>query len=133
VTAAPEPAAPGPGTASAEGDRGRGRGRGRGGSTSAYTTASSVELLIQEESRKRLHGAAGNGDEKPVKMARAEDTNAADIAALLGFESFGTTKGKQVESNVSTAARGARAPRQLRKARQYMNRKGGFNQLLSEQ
>jgi len=53
-----------------------------------------------------------------------ESVNEADdVMQLLGFESFGSTKNTHVIDNSTTAARGGRAPRQARKARQYMNLK----------
>ena len=52
---------------------------------------------------------------------------------MLGFSGgFGTTKGKVVEDNLKTAARGAAAKNKARKYRQYMNRKGGFNRPLDK-
>ena len=50
----------------------------------------------------------------------------------MGFGGFGTTKGKAVEDNQSSAARGASSKNKGRKYRQYMNRKGGFNRPLDK-
>ena len=116
---------------------GRGRGRGRGGSTSAYSDGSIVELAqVGDDARKRQRTEEEEGLSHSSKVQRVHDDfndpSAAEVAALMGFDSFATTKNTQVESNITTAARGARAPKQFRKARQYMNRKGGFNQPLSE-
>mmetsp|Transcript_896 Transcript_896/g.1885 ORF Transcript_896/g.1885 Transcript_896/m.1885 type:complete len:193 (+) Transcript_896:163-741(+) len=51
---------------------------------------------------------------------------------LLGIDGFGSTKGKAVEDNQSTAARGGAAKNKARKYRQYMNRKNGFNRPLEK-
>ena len=51
---------------------------------------------------------------------------------LLGFGGFGTTKGKAVVDNQTSAARGAASKNKGRKYRQYMNRKGGFNRPLDK-
>jgi len=58
---------------------------------------------------------AGNGE--------VAETSDVDLRTLLGFEGFGSTKNSHVDDNSTTAARGGRAPRQTRKARQYMNLK----------
>lgn len=50
-----------------------------------------------------------------------------DVSALLGFAAFGSTAGKAVERN----AKGYARKDKTRKARQYMNRIGGFNRELS--
>ena len=50
----------------------------------------------------------------------------------MGFGDFGTTKGKAVQDNHTTSARGAVAKNKARKYRQYMNRKGGFNRPLDK-
>jgi hypothetical protein len=49
---------------------------------------------------------------------------------LMGIQGFGTTKGKEVKDNKSSAARGVAAKHKARKYRQYMNRKNGFNRPL---
>jgi U4/U6.U5 tri-snRNP-associated protein 3 len=51
---------------------------------------------------------------------------------LLGFDGFGSTKGKAVEDNHASAARGVAAKNKARKYRQYMNRKNGFNRPLEK-
>ena len=51
---------------------------------------------------------------------------------LFGFGGFASTKGKSVEDNQSSAARGVAAKNKARKYRQYMNRKGGFNRPLEK-
>lgn len=58
-------------------------------------------------------------------MAMEEDDEGA-LAALMGFSSFDSTKGKKVEGNdVGMATVAVK-----RKYRQYMNRRGGFNRPL---
>lgn len=51
---------------------------------------------------------------------------------LLGFGGFESTKGKAVEDNQKSLAKGAAAKHKARKYRQYMNRKGGFNRPLDK-
>lgn len=47
-----------------------------------------------------------------------------DLAEAMDLpSSFGSTKNCHVQDNSKTAARGGRAPKQTRKARQYMNLK----------
>jgi hypothetical protein len=50
------------------------------------------------------------------------DSTAA-LKQLVGIVSFGSTKNTHVEDNSKTAAKGGRAPKQTRTARQYMNKK----------
>jgi hypothetical protein len=45
------------------------------------------------------------------------------MAAMMGIEGFDTTKGKIVQDNHTTAARGYVAKTKRREYRQYMNRK----------
>jgi U4/U6.U5 tri-snRNP-associated protein 3 len=55
------------------------------------------------------------------------------MAAMMGFSSFDSSHGKEVEDNSHSAARGAVAKVALkREYRQYMNRKGGFNRPLNQ-
>ena len=58
-----------------------------------------------------------------VDKQPAKEQASIDLRKLIGIESFGSTKNTLVEDNARTAARGGRAPKQTRKARQYMNRK----------
>eukprot|EP00980_Cylindrotheca_fusiformis_P009888 scaffold2189_cov116-Cylindrotheca_fusiformis.AAC.8 len=51
---------------------------------------------------------------------------------LMGIQGFGTTKGKAVQDNQNSAARGVAAKNKARKYRQYMNRKNGFNRPLEK-
>lgn len=53
-----------------------------------------------------------------------------DMAATMGFGGFGSTKGEKVVGN--TAASGVAKNSTATKARQYMNRKGGFNRPLDQ-
>lgn len=45
------------------------------------------------------------------------------MSQLFGFSGFDSTKGKKVEDNHTTAARGAMSKAKRREHRQYMNRK----------
>lgn len=56
-----------------------------------------------------------------------EDDDAMDMAAMMGFGGFGTTKQKQVLGNNVGAVRKEKKT----EYRQYMNRVGGFNRPLS--
>ncbi|KOS12736.1 hypothetical protein Malapachy_1368 [Malassezia pachydermatis] len=56
------------------------------------------------------------------------EPDADQIAAMMGFENFGSSKGKQVEDN----AEGYASIRKEHSWRQYMNRKGGFNRPLDK-
>lgn len=67
---------------------------------------------------------AGGGDEEVDEEEQ--------MRRLMGFGSFDSSKGKQVESNTSGAAVGAVSKHKARKYRQYMNRKGGFNRPLEK-
>ncbi|KJH46681.1 hypothetical protein DICVIV_07245 [Dictyocaulus viviparus] len=49
-----------------------------------------------------------------------------DVASLMGFGGFNTTKNKKVHGNYD----GAVKINKPRRYRQYMNRKGGFNRPL---
>ena len=60
------------------------------------------------------------------------DDEQRQMMEMMGFGGFGTTKGKAVEDNQSSAARGAASKNKGRKYRQYMNRKGGFNRPLDK-
>ena len=57
-------------------------------------------------------------------------TEEEQMQRLMGFGGFDSSKGKEVSSNQSTAARGAHAKSKKREYRQYMNRRGGFNRPL---
>ena len=54
------------------------------------------------------------------------------MAALMGFGTFDTTKTKPVDSNHSSAAIGGVKKNPVRHYRQYMNRRGGFNRPLDK-
>ena len=60
------------------------------------------------------------------------DEEQRQMMQMMGFGGFGTTKGKSVSDNQTSAARGAAAKNKGRKYRQYMNRKGGFNRPLDK-
>ena len=87
----------------------------------------------KEGSRRRLHEDNAEDSKRLKESMMKEDgelsqpTEAIDETAvlkhILGFDGFGTTKNMHVIDNSTTAAKGGRAPRQARKARQYMNLK----------
>ena len=53
-----------------------------------------------------------------------------EMMKMMGFGGFNSTKGKIVYDNHENASMGAVSKHKIRKVRQYMNRKGGFNRLL---
>jgi hypothetical protein len=59
----------------------------------------------------------------PTQEEFEELSEEQQLAQLIGFGDFTTTKGSKVEDNFSTSARGAMAKSQRREYRQYMNRK----------
>lgn len=56
-----------------------------------------------------------------------EDDGMGDMAAMMGFGGFGSTKGKKIAGNNVGAVRKEKKT----EYRQYMNRVGGFNRPLS--
>ena len=58
----------------------------------------------------------------------AEEVDEDQMAAIMGFGNFGTSKGKNVEDN----SEGFAEVRKERTWRQYMNRRGGFNRPLDK-
>lgn len=66
-------------------------------------------------------------DEDDEEELEVEDEGLDDMAAMMGFGGFGTTKGKKVIGNNVGAARKEKKT----EYRQYMNRVGGFNRPLS--
>ena len=68
--------------------------------------------------------------EAPPPPPDAPDAEA-EMMALMGFGGFGSTAGKHVDD--PNANVGAVRKKTTRKARQYMNRPGGFNRPLPEE
>jgi U4/U6.U5 tri-snRNP-associated protein 3 len=66
--------------------------------------------------------AAGGGEEEDDEEA---------MRRLMGFSGFDSTKGKEVEDANANAS--AVFKKSVRSARQYMNRKGGFNRPLPQE
>lgn len=102
---------------------------------------------IEAEERGIAPGSAGTAEnhkgeisknEKSNKHKNDEDDNEdlddeqRQMMQMMGFGGFGTTKGKSVGDNQTSAARGAASKNKGRKYRQYMNRKGGFNRPLDK-
>jgi len=73
--------------------------------------------------------AQGNADAKRARLS--EEASAAappatdddEVARALGFAAFGSTKGKPVADNKTTAARGTKAHSHVRKVKQVINLK----------
>jgi U4/U6.U5 tri-snRNP-associated protein 3 len=66
------------------------------------------------------------GEESEEMDAVNDDSSA--MAAFMGLQGFGSTKGKPVEGNQE----GAADVKKVRTWRQYMNRRGGFNRPLDK-
>ncbi|GAA5979060.1 hypothetical protein JCM11641_004959 [Rhodosporidiobolus odoratus] len=75
----------------------------------------------------KASAGAANAEDAIVTADAAAEVEEQDIAALMGFGGFGTTQGKQHDTQVSGAQ-----VKEDRKYRQYMNRKGGFNRPLDK-
>ena len=92
--------------------------------------AASLEPEASTIGRKR------NRDEPSKQSDKNEDEESdeeqTEMMIMMGFGGFGSTKGKAVADNQSSAARGAASKNKGRKYRQYMNRKGGFNRPLDK-
>lgn len=96
-----------------------------------------LEILRKERVAlvKRItQGDASDEEENEKETTEGDlgeyENNAEEIAKLLGFGGFGTTKNKVVEDNHTGAASGAVSKHKERKYRQYMNRKAGFDRPL---
>lgn len=100
-----------------------------------------------EEEEQKLSGVHGTGDSSgpsngkisakdaiiEVNEEELEDLDEEEqMQKMLGFGGFDSTKGKAVEDNQKSLAKGSAAKNKARKYRQYMNRKGGFNKPLDK-
>jgi U4/U6.U5 tri-snRNP-associated protein 3 len=83
------------------------------------TTSEAAEEIAVKE--------AAAAEEEFVGLSEEEQ-----MAQMMGFNGFDSTKGKTVSDNLSSSARGAVQKHKGRKYRQYMNRKGGFNKPLQK-
>ncbi|ODN95816.1 hypothetical protein L198_04434 [Cryptococcus wingfieldii CBS 7118] len=68
------------------------------------------------------------GDEQEGEVEDEQDEAEAQMAAMMGFGGFNTTKKKNVQQNVEGGAN----VHKERTWRQYMNRRGGFNRPLDK-
>jgi len=94
-----------------------------------YTNGDGSRAFLEKKKRKaNKMGNEDGGDDD----SEEDDDEQNEMLQLMGFGGFGTTKGKTVADNQSSAARGAAAKNKGRKYRQYMNRKGGFNRPLDK-
>ena len=94
---------------------------------SEVISTSEPEVSFEKDEKKtaaKQEAKVAGEDAEPV--GQADD---ADMMAMLGFGSFGSTAGAHVASN-DGAAKGAVSKAKQRKYRQYMNRTNGFNQSL---
>jgi len=79
------------------------------------------------EAAKKEAESPGGADPDMDVDNMAEDDD--EMAAMMGFGGFETTKGKHVNGNEDA---GATDIKKQRTWRQYMNRKGGFNRPLDK-
>ena len=91
----------------------------------ALTNPSSIQVETAAPTAKE---AIIEVDEEELEGLDEEE----QMQKLLGFGGFDSTKGKKVEDNHDSLARGSSAKNKARKYRQYMNRKGGFNRPLDK-
>jgi U4/U6.U5 tri-snRNP-associated protein 3 len=95
--------------------------------------AAAVAAAVRAERAAARASAAKAKEEEDAKV-RAEQlarmTPKEQMMETVGFIRFGSSKGKRVTSNFEGAARGAAHQPLKREYRQYMHRKGGFNQGL---
>jgi U4/U6.U5 tri-snRNP-associated protein 3 len=93
--------------------------------TAPSTANGNGESSNQKSNNQHKNDATESDDEEI-------DDEQRQMMQMMGFGGFGTTKGKSVGDNQTSAARGAAAKNKGRKYRQYMNRKGGFNRPLDK-
>jgi U4/U6.U5 tri-snRNP-associated protein 3 len=79
------------------------------------------------QSKGRFDPEPMDEDEEEEEELEVEDGGMDDMAAMMGFGGFGSTKGQKVLGNNVGAAR----KESKTEYRQYMNRVGGFNRPLS--
>lgn len=94
-----------------------------------------LAAALDESIKKKEEEAKPKPQETIIKV-NEEELEGLDqeeqMQLLMGIGGFGTTKGKEVKDNKSSAARGVAAKNKARKYRQYMNRKNGFNRPLEK-
>ena len=91
-----------------------------------------ASAAVAEMGKKRHRGKTAKSPNNDDESGEDDDEEQQQMMHLMGFGGFGTTKGKAVTDNQSSAARGAASKNKGRKYRQYMNRKGGFNRPLDK-
>ncbi|KAL1840728.1 hypothetical protein VTJ49DRAFT_168 [Mycothermus thermophilus] len=99
----------------------------RGGSEAPAHREGSQAQEDHQRSPDRDQFDGGEPMDEDEEEVVVEDDGLDDMAALMGFGGFGSTKGKKVLGNNVGAARKEKQT----KYRQYMNRVGGFNRPLS--
>jgi len=89
-----------------------------------------------EEEEETVRGGAADAAAAaalPMVPAGLEHLSEEDLLAqLMGLQGFDSSKGTAVADNKYGAGRGAVRANQVRKHRQYMNRKDGFNRPLDK-
>ena len=109
-------------------------GLGAGAAASADGNEGDVELSEEEQYVCFLALHMKYNEKQKDRVLHRPDQNATStrMMKLLGIGGFETTKGEAVEDNQNGVNQGAvMKKRGQRDYRQYMNRKGGFNQLLN--
>jgi len=82
----------------------------------------STSVSSTSSEQRKTEEETNDQDEDKVEI-ELEDAMDPELAAMMGFKGFGTTKNKKVDDNHETAAKGAAAKnKQKRKAQQYMNK-----------
>ena len=99
---------------------------------SASTRENSQEQQQRHHDDGDRHQSRGRFDAEPMdedveEDVMVEDDGLDDMAAMMGFGGFGTTKNKKVIGNNMGTVRKEKKT----EYRQYMNRQGGFNRPLS--
>eukprot|EP00051_Salpingoeca_urceolata_P021621 m.341295 g.341295 ORF g.341295 m.341295 type:complete len:232 (+) comp19833_c4_seq1:389-1084(+) len=75
----------------------------------------------------------GEGEEVELPEVALDADPEEEMARLMGFGGFGSTKGQQVSGNVGAfTVLDTKKTTVKRKYRQYMNRRGGFNRSLDD-
>ena len=97
---------------------------------SRSASAGAARRAVVAKMRGADAAAARPASNAAAAPAPEDDSEEAQMARLMGFGGFGSTKGKEVADNQHGAARGAVKKNQNRSYRQYMNRRGGFNRPL---
>ena len=95
-----------------------------------------VDMLQYSTSQSDLHSTPVNTASQKKEASLTKDINDdededTEMMRIMGFGSFNSSKGTHVHDNDKAAAGTARI-KKVHQYRQYMNRRGGFNQSLAK-